>query len=297
MIVAKRNLYKGVCTVSQYEIIAKRLSELRREKGAKQEDIAELLNVKRATVANYETGNRAPDYESLIKLADYYGVSCDYIIRGVKSEFAEIHSTTGLSDETVEKLKKVYAQAKGEHIGEKYAEEIDALTEEYRENINDKSQYEEKTNPFTGEKYFLTQEEIDENNAVYKRLYEEKVSITKGHSATEAAFMLETINALLEKDDAIDFFSSVYLYLFAKVDVGESVFCYVSPSFEKLSKHIDNGSLDYELNPDILKEALLFRINDYLRKWRSESNNHIIQISTYFGDNDEDDFNGDDTET
>lgn len=90
--------------MSQNEIIAKRLSELRKEKGVKQDEIAELLNVKRATVANYETGKRAPDYETIIKLADYYGVSCDYILRGVKSEFAEIHSLTGLSDEAIEEL-------------------------------------------------------------------------------------------------------------------------------------------------------------------------------------------------
>ena len=91
--------------MSQNEIIAKRLSELRKEKGVKQDEIAELLNVKRATVANYETGKRAPDYETIIKLADYYGVSCDYILRGVTSEFANIHSTTGLSGRAIEILK------------------------------------------------------------------------------------------------------------------------------------------------------------------------------------------------
>lgn len=91
--------------MSQNEIIAKRLSELRKEKGVKQDEIAELLNVKRATVANYETGKRAPDYETIIKLADYYSVSCDYILRGVTSEFANIHSTTGLSGRAIEILK------------------------------------------------------------------------------------------------------------------------------------------------------------------------------------------------
>lgn len=91
--------------MSQNEIIAKRLSELRKEKGVKQDEIAELLNVKRATVANYETGKRAPDYETIIKLADYYSVSCDYILRGVTSKFANIHSTTGLSGRAIEILK------------------------------------------------------------------------------------------------------------------------------------------------------------------------------------------------
>ncbi|MDD5795846.1 MAG: helix-turn-helix transcriptional regulator [Oscillospiraceae bacterium] len=92
--------------MSQNEIIAKRLSELRKEKGVKQDEIAKLLNVERATVANYETGKRAPNYETIIKLADYYGVSCDYILRGVKSEFAEFNSTTGLMQEAIDELER-----------------------------------------------------------------------------------------------------------------------------------------------------------------------------------------------
>lgn len=90
--------------MSQYEIIAKRLSELRKEKGVTQDEIANEINVKRTTIANYETGKRAPDYETLIRLADIYGVSCDYIIRGVNSEFADIHRVTGLTNEAIEKL-------------------------------------------------------------------------------------------------------------------------------------------------------------------------------------------------
>lgn len=90
--------------MSQNEIIAKRLSELRKEKGITQDEIANEINVGRATIANYETGKRAPDYETLIRLADIYGVSCDYIIRGVNSEFADIHRVTGLTNEAIEKL-------------------------------------------------------------------------------------------------------------------------------------------------------------------------------------------------
>lgn len=90
--------------LSQNEIIAKRLSELRKEKKYTQDEIAEKIKVKRATIANYESGNRAPDYETIIKLADIYGVSCDYIIRGVESEFADINRITGLSNESIKAL-------------------------------------------------------------------------------------------------------------------------------------------------------------------------------------------------
>ena len=60
-----------------------------------------MLGVSRTTVANYETGNRTPEYDTLARLADIYQVSCDYIIRGISSEFAEIYSTTGLSEDAV----------------------------------------------------------------------------------------------------------------------------------------------------------------------------------------------------
>lgn len=90
--------------MSHNDSIANRLSDLRRKKGVKQDEIADFLHVGRATIANYETGKRSPDFETLIKLADYYGVSCDYILRGVSSEFANIHSTTGLSGKAIEIL-------------------------------------------------------------------------------------------------------------------------------------------------------------------------------------------------
>ena len=90
--------------MSVNKTIAQRIAELRKDKGVTQDEIAKFLEVKRATVANYETGQRSPDYETIIKLADYYGVSCDYILRGIKSEYSEINSTTGLLDEAIESL-------------------------------------------------------------------------------------------------------------------------------------------------------------------------------------------------
>ena len=68
--------------MSRNKEIARRLSELRKDKGITQSELAEMLGVSRTTVANYETGNRTPEYDTLARLADIYQVSCDYIIRG-----------------------------------------------------------------------------------------------------------------------------------------------------------------------------------------------------------------------
>ena len=43
----------------------------------KQQDVADALGVSRPTYANYESGRRAPDIDTLIKLADVYGITLD----------------------------------------------------------------------------------------------------------------------------------------------------------------------------------------------------------------------------
>lgn len=60
--------------------MAKRLRQLRLDKGVSQEELAKWLSVSRTSYTKYETGAYEPSIETLIKLAGYYGVSVDYII-------------------------------------------------------------------------------------------------------------------------------------------------------------------------------------------------------------------------
>lgn len=43
----------------------------------KQQDVAKALGVSRSTYANYESGRRAPDIDTLMRLADIYGITLD----------------------------------------------------------------------------------------------------------------------------------------------------------------------------------------------------------------------------
>lgn len=56
-----------------------RLRELRNARGLYQKNIADLLQVDRTTYAKYESGDSEPPLASLIALADFYGVSLDYL--------------------------------------------------------------------------------------------------------------------------------------------------------------------------------------------------------------------------
>jgi transcriptional regulator with XRE-family HTH domain len=75
------------------------LLELRKEKGITQMDVAKVLDISRQAYANYEIGKREPDLATLLKLADFFGVSVDYLLR--QTEQKEKPSPEGESDEAI----------------------------------------------------------------------------------------------------------------------------------------------------------------------------------------------------
>ncbi|WP_144498705.1 helix-turn-helix domain-containing protein [Bacillus pumilus] len=59
-----------------------RLIQLRKNKKLTQEQMAEKIGIHRGTYANYERGHRQPDYDTLLKIADFFDVTTDYLLRG-----------------------------------------------------------------------------------------------------------------------------------------------------------------------------------------------------------------------
>jgi len=57
-----------------------RLKEIRKRKGISQLKLAMDLHMNQNTVSRYETGEREPGISELIKIADYFNVSVDYLI-------------------------------------------------------------------------------------------------------------------------------------------------------------------------------------------------------------------------
>lgn len=45
-----------------------------------QKEMAEIFGISRQAYANYEIGNREPDFETLNKIANYFNVSTDYLL-------------------------------------------------------------------------------------------------------------------------------------------------------------------------------------------------------------------------
>jgi len=57
-----------------------RLKELRKAKGISQLRLGTDLNTTQNTISRYETGEREPGIMELIKIADYFNVSIDYLV-------------------------------------------------------------------------------------------------------------------------------------------------------------------------------------------------------------------------
>ena len=57
-----------------------RLRELRQEIGITMKEVAESLHIPYTTYVNYEKGVREPNSEMLIKLADFYDCTIDYLL-------------------------------------------------------------------------------------------------------------------------------------------------------------------------------------------------------------------------
>lgn len=60
--------------------LSERLKLLRKEKGLKQVDVADVLDISRSSYGHYETGHALPNKEALEKLSDYYDVSVDFLL-------------------------------------------------------------------------------------------------------------------------------------------------------------------------------------------------------------------------
>lgn len=57
-----------------------RLRELRKGRGISQLKLALDLNTSQNTISRYETGEREPGISELIKIADFFNVSIDYLV-------------------------------------------------------------------------------------------------------------------------------------------------------------------------------------------------------------------------
>lgn len=87
-----RSLICFIITLSKYMLevkmdekevnsnLAEILTELRKDKGWSQQQVADLVGIGRRTIGDYETGRTQPDPYMLVKLAEIFDVNIDYLV-------------------------------------------------------------------------------------------------------------------------------------------------------------------------------------------------------------------------
>lgn len=84
-------------------MFAIRLKNLRQSKKLNQVQLAQRLGVKKQSVSNWENSNIMPSIDMLIKIADFFSVSTDYLLgRNIQQESApNTLDITGLTPEQI----------------------------------------------------------------------------------------------------------------------------------------------------------------------------------------------------
>lgn len=66
--------------------LADRIVELRKKKGWSQEELAEIVDVTRQSVSKWESASSVPDLDKILKLADIFGVTTDYLLKDIRAQ-------------------------------------------------------------------------------------------------------------------------------------------------------------------------------------------------------------------
>lgn len=70
--------------------LGKQIISLRKEHDMTQEDFAEVCNVTRQTVSNWENGKNYPDLETLVFISDHFDISLDILLKGDRKMVSKI---------------------------------------------------------------------------------------------------------------------------------------------------------------------------------------------------------------
>ena len=66
-----------------------RIKDLREDRDLRQIDVAQAVGIDQRSLSNYETGKTNPDSEIIVKLARFFGVTCDYLLGVSDSNFSD----------------------------------------------------------------------------------------------------------------------------------------------------------------------------------------------------------------
>lgn len=82
-----------------------RIKDLREDADMKQSELAEIIGIPQTTLSNYETETTKADYKILIKIAEYFNVTLEYLT-GISNNPTGEDFTKDMTEEEIQKLKE-----------------------------------------------------------------------------------------------------------------------------------------------------------------------------------------------
>ena len=84
--------------------LGERLKTLRIENHLRQDQVARLINVDKSSISLYETGMRQPSYATLVRLADVFNVTTDYLLGRTNSSPVDLSGLTAAEATMISQL-------------------------------------------------------------------------------------------------------------------------------------------------------------------------------------------------
>lgn len=84
--------------------LGEKLKALRTENHLRQDQVARLVNVEKSSISMYETGMRQPSYATLVRLANVFNVSTDYLLGRTSSSSIDLSGLTAAEAAMINQL-------------------------------------------------------------------------------------------------------------------------------------------------------------------------------------------------
>ena len=84
-----------------------RIKQLRKARGLRQADVARETCIDQKTLSNYETGRTNPDSYAIVQMADFFGVTADYLLGLSDYNLKEVDALLTEVRETQAKLQTI----------------------------------------------------------------------------------------------------------------------------------------------------------------------------------------------
>lgn len=246
-----------------------RLGQIMSERKVSQETLASAIGVKRQTVSLYKTGQSSPNAEHLIKIAEFFNVSADWLL-GLTNDKQKVPSPLdrlGLSESALAALENLVKQCRGEHLPEEALKELRERDEYNREWANRPAEYDSTLYTAFSVK---TKEELAE--ALWRWHMDEDTEEVTADSRFEAKLVLDMFNLLLSRESELHILKNLALYVFAGQPNNESVDMCISGGLGK----DNNATVNATISSSQLSNIFLLEAENLIRKLKDTEERYQI---------------------